>query len=74
MEGRTVERQGSTLELLDTVAVVVRAWQERGNAQRWVSLRIASGPSTGFELFVPFEALENDLSAPDGPGAKAVVE
>lgn len=61
-EARTIERQGVELEVLDTIQVAVSAWKTSGGSQRWVGIRIVTGPREGLELFVPLDTFERGNS------------
>jgi len=60
IEGRTLERSGSEVELLETVQVRLSIWKEYGVAQRWVSMELLGGSRRGLETFVPMEAIEGE--------------
>lgn len=60
IEGRTLERSGADVELLETVQVRLSIWKEHGIVQRWISLELLGGSRRGLETFVPMEAIEGE--------------
>lgn len=60
LEARLVHGLGASVELTESPVVHVALWQERGRAQRWVSIEIREGELSGKALFVPVEALQGE--------------
>lgn len=76
VEGRTLERHGRDVEVLETVVVHVAPWKEARGAQRWVSVRLEGGAHNGLEVFVPLEVFEqrSGLKIVDHVGPPAILE
>lgn len=72
IEGRTIERAATNLELLETVDVRLSMWKEKRGAQRWVSMELTTGTRAGLEIFVPIEVLQGE-GVEDSPPVGAVL-